>query len=702
MRIPLSSQHRIARTPSELGEMVRFMRDCPTRWVDAETDGDFPEGGSRVIGVSLAGAPTDNARANPLWVATIRAWYVPVGHVTGEPQADPSAARLAFGDALEGAQRIGGHNHPFDRKFFAFDRWPLPRQVPCVDTMNQAYLIDHNRRMQLEMLIDELGISPYAGGALKLKAKHDEFTKGRAKAKGMPWQESKTRPAYLPTYGHSEVPITFEGEYSCRDVVHACLLDAANGEEARGRNDPLYAVQRAALYANDMKLVRVLSDMEIRGTALDAEHLYALGRDMDREVMRLDEELRREFKFSMDFGNPGQLQDLLYRHFRLPVRVKTDSGAPAVDRTAIIFAGRDRPDLKPGLDLLAQRSECATVRSTYTDSLAKRVINGRVHTSFKSARVKSGRLSSAKPNLQNIPIRTELGKRIRQAFVVPPGKSRVMSDYSQVELRLLAWITGSPVFTGAYQSPAYDALLRGECSYEQYRIARRREEKVDVHGNVTRETFGIRDDHPEWKVKRRAAKVLNFAIPYGGAEGVLTTNPELMLPEDQAEEIYARYQRANRHIDDAKGRVLSRARANEGLLVNWAGFRLHVPGIFHRDRETRSSAERTLFASLVQGSAGMLTRYSLVWIQELMDRGELPGELVLTVHDDIQVDVDTQDERRCALGVQGAMENFTGLFGPIPIVADLEVSRESWAVKEAYDPYAVRPPVPAVMKGATV
>ena len=266
--LPLSPGHHVVRTADELAHMVNALRGAPERAFDFETTGlRFADPRVKPIGYGVGYIDGQNRH----W-----SWYVPFGHLTAEPQANPDQARRAFVDALAGAAALIGHNLKFDLNIARAAGLDVP-DVPLHDTLPQAHLIYEQRPLDLESVCaDTRGASlwdPY-----ETKSTVEAFTQGRAKLRGLPWK--KDRPAdgvrsYLSQYGHGEVPIGIEAEYTCRDIGHTLLLDRAQRREAMGIGAD-YEIRRRALYENEMLLVRALADMEWEGQPVDADYLQTL------------------------------------------------------------------------------------------------------------------------------------------------------------------------------------------------------------------------------------------------------------------------------------------------------------------------------------------------------------------------------------------------------------------------------------------
>ena len=256
--------------------------------------------------------------------------------------------------------------------------------------------------------------------------------------------------------------------------------------------------------------------------------------------------------------------------------------------------------------------------------------------------------------------------------------TRMMANASNA----VAWITGNATLTKAYESDAYDAYWGGRIEYDEYRKQRQSEDPVDIHGLVAQRVFGADPSSPDFKRKRSASKINNFGVPYGGGPNLLQSNPELRMDEKTARQYHAAYHRANPEIEQTRTKLLRKMRDNQLSFKNWAGRSKHGKRLDWTDETLRSEEERSMFACLVQGSAAELTRFSIVQLWAAQQRGEMPATSTSTVHDEIQVDCDVADVPDVARGVQKIMENFRGLFGSIPVIADLEVSTTNWADKE--------------------
>tara|TARA_Y100000034_G_scaffold116391_1_gene154650 strand:+ start:823 stop:2895 length:2073 start_codon:yes stop_codon:yes gene_type:complete len=679
----LSSGHFVARTNDELTYMVNAMKSASIVGVDFETSGSRPFNGAHPVGYAMGFIASDG---RPY------CWYVPVAHITPEPMAEEKAAKRAFRDSIADAKGIVGHNLKFDLNFARMYGYDIPMLTPLHDTLIQAYLIDENRPFRLERVVDYEDVSPW--NAEELKDEVTAYLKVKAKERGMLFKKRTNKRGYceapyIEQFGHSEVWVSMESEYSCRDVAHSLLLDRAQRDRAMGLGTQ-YEKRRRFLYWNEMVLVRALAEMQWNGQRVDKPYLLDLASKLDTDLERRAAELTRLFGARISWGNDNDVRDLLYNHLNLPVVERTKKskthkhGQPSVSRSALMQLRRHHK----GIEHLAEFNVWNKIRSTYTDSMAYHVdLDGKIHGDVMQFGTGTGRFAMKEPNLQNVPIRhKDASNAVRRAFIIEDGRIRLLLDYSQVELRILAWRTGSRVLIGAYTSPSWEAHMRGDLTLREYMRERKKEPKTDVHGNVARETFGADPSKSSWKNRRRAAKAINFGVPYGGGHTMLTSNPELMIPEKQAKQLYDKYHRTNPEINRGKNKLFQVMRSRRGCyFVNWAGRTRHLPTLKSNVKDIRSRAERMAFASLIQGEAGELTRFSIVRTYLMQRDGTFPACATNTVHDEIQFDCDVGDIEDAAREGQLAMEDFHGYFGNTPIVVDAEVTDTNWAEKRDYE-----------------
>ena len=341
-------------------------------------------------------------------------------------------------------------------------------------------------------------------------------------------------------------------------------------------------------------------------------------------------------------------------------------------------------------DLVEYRARLKVFQS-FTHSLAWAVgHDGRIHPSFLAHGTGSGRFSGKDPNFQNIPKRHKiLSTMVRKAWFVRKDWARLFLDYSQVELRVLAHGTQCRSLQAAYQSDAYEAYLRKELTYDQYRWARRSEPVVDVHGLTAKQVFHVMETDPTWDYQRRVSKKVNFGVPYGGGAPLLMGDPDIRMSEDDAKDFLRRYHYARPEINATKQRLFDTMRSRNGTpwFMNWAGLKVHGPRLRSSDEEQQAEEERSMFACYIQGGAGMFTRISLVrWYIRYME-GSFPAVATSTVHDEIAFDCEERFVPYVASEAQRFMEDFPVL-GKTPVIADIEITRSHWGDVQKYDIYA--------------
>ena len=363
----------------------------------------------------------------------------------------------------------------------------------------------------------------------------------------------------------------------------------------------------------EIPLVPVLSRMEQRGVLIDGDQLAGQSREMAQQIHELEKQAIDVAGQRFNLGSPKQLQQILFEKLGLPVIRKTPKGQPstAEDVLADLAVEYELPSL-----VLEYRS-LAKLKSTYTDKLPRQINprTGRVHTSYHQAVAATGRLSSSDPNLQNIPIRTARGRRIREAFVAPEGNLIMACDYSQIELRIMAHLSGDPGLMKAFQ------------------------EDVDVHRATASEVFDVSYDEVD-KDHRRAAKAINFGLMYGMSAFGLSRQLKIGRAEAQAymDTYFMRYPGVQQFMED------TRARAREqGYVETLFGRRLYLPDINASNMQRRQGAERAAINAPMQGTAADIIKRAMIsidaWLQS-EQAGQIPDAfLVMQVHDELVFEV---------------------------------------------------------------
>ncbi|WP_010511035.1 DNA polymerase I [Komagataeibacter europaeus] len=394
-----------------------------------------------------------------------------------------------------------------------------------------------------------------------------------------------------------------------------------------------------ALYEEmERPLVPILADMERAGIAVDANDLRAMSTEFAQRMAVIEAEIHKLAGRDFNVGSPKQLGEILFDEMGLPGGKRTKAGAWGTDSSVLQDLADQGHDLPARI--LAWR-QLAKLKSTYADALLNQInpATGRVHTSFQMAVTTTGRLSSNDPNLQNIPIRTEEGGRIRRAFVAAPGNVLVSADYSQIELRLLADVADIPALR--------EAFALGQ----------------DIHARTASEVFGIPIEGMD-PLTRRRAKAINFGIIYGiSAFGL---GRQLGIPPGEARGYIDAYFARYPGIRDYMERVKAEARA-KGYVTTPFGRRCWVPGIGDKSAVRRNYAERQAINAPLQGGAADIIKRAMVRIPAALSDAGLDGRMLLQVHDELVFEVRKDDADRLAALVRQVMESAATLSVPLVV-----------------------------------
>jgi DNA polymerase-1 len=357
----------------------------------------------------------------------------------------------------------------------------------------------------------------------------------------------------------------------------------------------------------------VLQKMERNGVLVDGERLARQSAELGQRLLELEEQAFALAGQPFNLNSPKQIGEIFFNQLKLPIIKKTASGAPSTDEEVLQKLAEDYPLPKLLLDFRG----LAKLKSTYTDKLPKMVNprTGRVHTTYGQATAVTGRLASTDPNLQNIPVRTEEGRRIREAFIAPEGSVIVSADYSQIELRIMAHLSQD------------EGLLRA------FR------EGQDVHRATAAEVFNVTPLEVTAD-QRRVAKVINFGLIYGMSAFGLASN--LGIGRDAAklyiDRYFARYPGAARYMDETRQTARER-----GYVETVFGRRLWLPDINGGNGPRRQAAERAAINAPMQGTAADLIKLSMLAVQGWLERDAMRSRLVMQVHDELVLEV-PQDE----------------------------------------------------------
>lgn len=597
------SRYAIIRELPELDRWLQQARSSGLLALDLETTSLDPLR-ARVVGLSLC--PEEGQAA-----------YLPLAHrgeETGRQlQPGPVFERLA--ELLDsGEVGIYGQNIKYDAVILA-NRHGLELPVPAGDAMVASYVLDPGR--------------PSHG----LDALALEFLGHRT----ITYEEVAGKGQKLVCF--DEVDVERAAEYSAEDADVTFRLCRLLGEKVRqeGLDDVLRRIE--------LPLVPVLTDMELHGVLLDSEPLRELNREIssriERQRARIIELAGEEF----NVNSPAQLRVVLFEKLGFPVLKKTRSG-PSTDSSVLEELAAEH---EIAAAILEYRS-LSKLKSTYLEVLP-RMVNpetGRIHTRYNQTVTATGRLSSSDPNLQNIPIRGELGPRLRRAFVAPPGWSLLSADYSQVELRILAHLSGDENLIAAFQ--------RGD----------------DIHAATAARIFDLPVDAVD-RESRSRAKAVNFGIVYG--QGPYNLARQLRISRGRAKEIIDSYFERYPAVRDWVDNIHRQARADKQVTTMF-GRRRRLPDITSSNHNRRANAERIAQNTPIQGTAADIIKLAMVEIFTALRRRGLASRMVMQVHDELVFEVAPGELESLQRLVREKMEGAARL--RVPLTVDL-AGGANWA-----------------------
>lgn len=588
---------------SQLQAWIARIRGAGRMALDTETDSLDPMR-ARLIGLSFAVEPAAAA-------------YLPLAHDSpGVPAQLPLDTALAqLRPVLEDARiaKLGQHGK--------YDLHVLRRHGIVVrgyadDTMLQSFVLDSSQRHDMDSLAKRL-------------LNYDTITYNDVTGKG------SKRIAF------SQVALDDATRYAAEDADITLRIDHALTR--RLQVEPaLERVYRTI----EIPLVPVLERIEANGVLIDAEELRRQSADLGRRMLALQQQATELSGRSFNLDSPKQLQALLFDELKLPALVKTPSGQPSTNEEALAAIA----DLHSLPRVILDYRSLAKLRSTYTDKLVDMVNpeTGRVHTSYHQAGAATGRLASSEPNLQNIPIRTEDGRRIRRAFVAPPGRVLLACDYSQIELRIMAHLSEDQALLDAFASGA------------------------DIHRATAAEVFGKTIDTVSAN-ERRAAKAINFGLMYGMSAFGLAK--QLSVPRGEAQDYIALYFSRYPGVRDFMERTRQQAR-EQGYVETVFGRRLYLPYIQRGTAMQRAGAERAAINAPMQGTAADIIKRAMVdihaWMAERGDR----ALMILQVHDELVFEAEQTFVEELQVRVRQAMVAAAQLRVPLEVDSGIGMNWE--------------------------
>ncbi|MDX2458204.1 MAG: DNA polymerase I [Gammaproteobacteria bacterium] len=433
----------------------------------------------------------------------------------------------------------------------------------------------------------------------------------------------------------NEVPVEVAAPYAAEDAEVTLRLHGAMWPKLHTE-----AALEKVYTGIEIPLLTVLSDMEQTGVAIDTAMLAQQSGELARRISELEQEAHREAGQPFNLGSPKQIQQLLFDKLQLPVLSKTPKGAPSTAESVLQELALDYPLPR----LILEHRSLSKLKSTYTDKLPQQVCpeTGRVHTSYHQAVAATGRLSSSDPNLQNIPVRTEEGRRIRQAFVAGPGRVLLAADYSQIELRIMAHLSSD------------NGLLKAFSAGE------------DVHRATAAEVFGVQPEAVS-NDQRRSAKAINFGLIYGMSAFGLAK--QLGINRGAAQEYIDLYFARYPGVHDYMEATRERAR-EQGYVETVFGRRLYLPDINARNGQVRAGAERTAINAPMQGTAADIIKRAMIAMHDwLHTETDLDIAMIMQVHDELVFEIAGQDVDAAKPQISAIMRAAATL--KVPLLVDI-------------------------------
>ncbi len=585
----------------QFGALMNKLRDIKEFSFDLEVTSDMPML-AEIVGISICPAEAE-------------AYYIPVAHsYEGMPRQLESGYVLESLASLLSDENIKKHGHDIKNSLIVLSRKGIEISGIGCDTMIASYVLNPSRRGHdlTDVVRDHIG--------------HELIFR-----KDLVGSGSKA-------IGFDAVALDKAVTYSCQRADFIFRLSSVLSDKIKsgGLGELFYNIE--------MPLVEILASMDGKGVLIDVNALGEMSLQLGNLMSISAEKIYRLAGEKFNINSPKQLQVILFDKLGLPRGKKTKEGySTGVDVLTNLALSHELP-----AEILAYRS-LAKLKSTYVDTLPMLVNKetGRVHTSYNQAVTATGRLSSSNPNLQNIPVRTVEGRKIRQAFIAPKGCEIVSADYSQIELRVLAHIAGDETLVNAFKSGK------------------------DIHARTASDIFGI---FPEMinADMRRQAKVINFGIIYGMSPFGLSR--ELRISQKQARTYIDAYFRRYHKVKEYLDRILKNAR-RDGFVTTLFNRRRYLPEINSANASVRQFAERTAINAPIQGTAADLIKVAMLNIAERLRQEKLSTSMIMQVHDELVFEVPLGEKDRIVNLVRKEMEGVIEL--TVPLRVDIS-SGKNW------------------------
>jgi DNA polymerase-1 len=614
---PTNSVGETITTPEALDRFISLLRERGSFAFNVQATGLLPMR-AELVGLGLA--------------AGEQAAYIPLGHVKGA-QLDTETAFERLRPLFEDAS-IPKHAHNAKFHMVVLARHGIEVQGLSFDTMIAAYLLESGQRA--------LALRDLAWAKVQVELPSVQSLLGIGKK----------------AITMAELHIAHCGSYACNEALLVERLVPLLEQE-------LDEAEQTELFRDvEMPLVPVLADMERDGIAVDLPYLAELGREMQARIAALEAEIYGHVGHEFNIGSTQRLSDVLFNELHLEVdkrkrRTKTKTGHISTGSDVL----EELRGTHPIIELILEHRHLQKLQGTYVDALQQLVdpVTGRVHTSFNQTGAATGRLSSSDPNLQNIPIRTDIGKRVRRAFIARPGAQLVSADYSQIELRVLAHMADEPTLLEAFE--------KGE----------------DPHAVTAAEVLGIpfeevTADH------RRVAKMINFGVLYGMSDYGLAERTGLASAD--ASEFIDRYFQRFGTVKAFQDQIIHNAE-DTGYAETMLGRRRYVPEIHSRIYGVRQAALRQIINAPIQGSASDIVKKAMIAAHAFLNENAPSVRMLLQVHDELLFEGPEDELLRVAPDIIRIMVNAVDVMKAL-LHVDLKLG-SNWE-----DMKPLKLPVPAV------
>ena len=590
-----TKNYNIITKENELLSIIEDIKKKKFFSFDLETSSlDYME--AKIVGISIA-------------LSDKKSYYIPIGHSSNIKYKQLSEKYVL--DNLkpilqsEKLKKIG-HNLKYDRNVLV--NYNINLVGIEHDSMLLSYVYDSTAIRH--------GLDNAAEKYLSHKTIHYEDVAGKG-AKQIPF---------------ADVDIDIAAEYACEDAVISLeLYNFLWSKVSKDKNI-------VKVYSDiEMPLVPILSKIETNGVLIDSKALQKLSKDLDKELNEIESKCFKITNKEFNLNSPKQLQEILYDELKIPVSKKTPTGKPSTDEDTLQFLAQTNELPK----LILEYRSLNKLKTGYTDKLPLQIskTSGRVHTSYQQAITSTGRLSSTDPNLQNIPIKTSRGKKIRKTFIAQGEKRIFAADYSQIELRIMAHLSEDKNLLKAFKN------------------------KIDIHSFTASEIFAIDIENVSTD-DRRAAKAINFGLIYGMSSFGLSK--QLGIPisaaKDYMDVYFERYPRIKSYMNQIKDFA-----KNNGYVETIYGRKLYLPEISSKNVQRRKYAERTAINAPVQGSAADIIKIAMIQIDQWLSNNKSDTKMIMQVHDELVFEIPEKNALADVENIIKIMKNCVSLNLPLEV-----------------------------------